>query len=57
MPDIREPVPVEFFSADFVDSPDMPEGGRGGPDDAVDKFEVVLEPKDLFRAGCDLVDV
>jgi hypothetical protein len=47
VPDINEPVPVEFFRADFVDSPDMAEGGRAGPEDAVDKFEAVLAPRDF----------
>jgi hypothetical protein len=52
VPDINEPVPVEFFSADFVDSPDMAEGGRAGPDEAVERFDVVLAPRDL--ADCDV---
>lgn len=52
VPDIKEPVPVEFFSADFVDSPDMAEGGRAGPEEAVERFDVVLAPKDL--ADCDV---
>lgn len=44
VPDIKEPVVVEPFKADFVDSPDMAEGGRAGPEDAVDAVEVVLTP-------------
>jgi len=55
VPDISEPVPVEFFNADFVDSPDMAEGGRAGPDDAVDRFEAVLAPNVLL--DCDLAGV
>jgi hypothetical protein len=51
VPDIKDPVPVEFFSADFVDSPDMADGGRAGPDEAVERFDVVLAPRDL--ADCD----
>jgi hypothetical protein len=51
VPDINEPVPVELFRADFVDSPDIADGGRAGPEDAVDRFEVVLAPKDF--ADCD----
>jgi hypothetical protein len=47
VPDISEPVPVEFFSADFVESVDMAEGGRAGPEDSVDRFEAVLVPKDF----------
>ena len=47
LPDISEPVPVEFLSADLVDSPDMADGGRAGPEDAVDRFDAVLAPKDF----------
>ena len=50
---MSEPVPVEFFSADFVDSPDMPEGGRAGPEDDADAdmVEAVLEPIGLLSCG------
>lgn len=53
VPDMSEPVPVEFFSADFVDSPDMPEGGRAGPEDDADAdmVEAVLEPIGLLSCG------
>lgn len=47
VPLIREPVVVELFSADLVDSPDMADGGRTGTDavaDDVDAVEVVLTP-------------
>ena len=37
---MRDPVPVELFKADFVESPDMAEGGRACP---VDGVEVVFE--------------
>jgi hypothetical protein len=47
VPLIKEPVPAEFFRADLVDSPDMAEGGRAGPEDAVDAVEVVLAPRDF----------
>jgi hypothetical protein len=53
VPLINEPVPVEFFNADFVASPDMAEGGRAGPEeavDAVDVVEAILAPKDLVDA-------
>ena len=52
MPDINDPVAVEFLSADFVDSPDIAEGGRAGPEEAVERFDVVLAPNDL--ADCDV---
>jgi len=52
VPPMSEPVPVEFFRADFVASPDIAEGGRAGPEDAVDAFEAVLAPRDL--EDCDL---
>jgi hypothetical protein len=52
VPDISEPVPVEFFSADFVDSPDMADGGRAGPEEVVERFDVVLAPKGF--ADCDV---
>jgi hypothetical protein len=42
VPLIRDPVPVELFKADFVESPDMAEGGLVEPAVAV---EVVLEPE------------
>jgi hypothetical protein len=51
VPLINEPVPAEFFSADLVASPDIADGGRAGPDDAVDAFEAVL------LAPSDFVDV
>ena len=54
VPDISEPLPVELFIADFVDSPDMAEGGRAGPEDA-ERFEVVLATIDLM--GCDFAGV
>jgi hypothetical protein len=44
VPLIRDPVPVELFKADFVESPDMAEGGRAVPVDAVEVLEIVLEP-------------
>jgi hypothetical protein len=47
VPDMSEPVPVEFFKADLVDSPDMAEGGRAEPDEAVDALEAVLAPNDF----------
>jgi hypothetical protein len=50
VPDIKEPVPVEFFNADLVDSPDMAEGGR--PFDAVDALDAGLGPNDF--ADCEL---
>jgi hypothetical protein len=40
VPLIRDPVPVELFKADFVESPDIADGGLACPVDAV---EVVLE--------------
>jgi hypothetical protein len=52
VPPSNEPVPVEFFKADLVDSPDIAEGGRAGPEEAVDAVEAVLEPKDFVN--CDL---
>jgi hypothetical protein len=55
VPDINDPVPVEFFNADLVDSPDMAEGGRAGPEDPEDKFEAVLDPR--FFDDCDDCDV
>ena len=51
VPPINEPVPVELFRADFVDSPDMADGGREGPLDADETLDVVLAP-----APSDLVD-
>jgi hypothetical protein len=53
VPLISEPVlvPVEFFNADFVPSLDIAEGGRAGPEEAVDAFEAVLAPRDLV--DCD----
>lgn len=51
VPDISEPVPVEFFSADFVDSPDMAEGGRAGPEDGAERLEIVLAVVGLL--SCD----
>jgi|TARA_R110002003_G_scaffold296_7_gene18663 hypothetical protein len=50
VPLINEPVLVGFFNADFVDSPDIAEGGRAGPEDAVDAFEAVLAPNDFVDA-------
>lgn len=46
MPLINEPVlvPVELFRADFVASPDMADGGRAGPLDAVELLDIVLAP-------------
>lgn len=57
VPLISEPVPVEFFRADFVDSPDIAEGGRAGPEDAVDAFEVVLAAAPRDFADCDFAGV
>ena len=54
VPDISEPVPVELFSVDLEDSPDMAEGGRAGPEDE-ERFEAVLAPIDLL--GCDFAGV
>ena len=51
VPDISEPVPVEFFSADLVDSPDMAEGGRAGPEDDAERLEAVLAPIGLLGCG------
>ena len=53
VPDINEPVPVEFFKADLFDSPDMADGGR--PVDAVDALDAVLGPSDF--ADCDFTGV
>jgi hypothetical protein len=39
--------PVEFFRADLVDSPDMAEGGRAGPDEAFITWAAVLDPRDF----------
>lgn len=52
VPDISEPVLVGPFRADFVDSPDIAEGGRAGPKDAVDTVDAVemvlaLAPRDF----------
>ena len=55
VPPIKDPVPVGFFKADLVDSLDIAEGGRAGPEDVVDVLEAVLGPKDL--ADCDLAGV
>jgi hypothetical protein len=52
---MSEPVPVEFFNADLVDSPDMAEGGRAEPEEAVDAFEAVLAPSAFD--DCDLAGV
>jgi hypothetical protein len=51
VPLIKEPVPVEFFKADLVDSPDMAEGGRAGPDEAFDTVDAVLAPRDFDNCG------
>lgn len=51
VPLINDPVPVELFRADLVDSPDMADGGRAGPLDAVEALDMVLAP-----APSDLVD-
>jgi hypothetical protein len=49
VPLIREPVldPIEFFKADLVDSPDIAEGGRAGPDEAFVTCAAVLDPRDF----------
>ena len=47
VPLIKEPVPVEFLSADLVDSPDMAEGGLAEAEDAVDVLDAVLPINDL----------
>jgi hypothetical protein len=52
IPPINEPVPVEFFRADLVASPDIAEGGRAGPEEAVDTLDAVLALRDLTE--CDL---
>lgn len=46
VPPINEPVPVpvELFKADFVPSPDMADGGRAGPLDAAEMFDMVFAP-------------
>jgi hypothetical protein len=47
VPPINEPVPVEFFNADFVASPDMADGGRAGAEEVLDAFDAVLAPRDF----------
>jgi hypothetical protein len=51
VPLIRDPVPVELFKVDFVDSPDMADGGRAGPEDAVEALDILLAlaPSDLVE--------
>jgi hypothetical protein len=51
VPLISEPVPVEVLRADFVESPDMADGGLAGPLVAVEAVDVVREP-----APSDLVE-
>jgi hypothetical protein len=41
---MRDPVPVELFNADFVDSPDIADGGRAGPFEAEEALDMVLAP-------------
>jgi hypothetical protein len=52
VPLISEPVPVEVLRADFVESPDMADGGLAGPLVAVGAVDVVREP-----APSDLVEI
>ena len=52
VPLIRDPVPVELFRADFVDSLDIADGGRGGPLEIVEVLDIVRAP-----APRDLVDI
>jgi hypothetical protein len=48
VPPISEPVPFELApNADFVAEFPRDDGGRAGPDDAVDAFDAVLEPRDF----------
>jgi hypothetical protein len=48
---------VEFFRADFVDSPDIADGGRAGPEEAAGAFDVVLNPAPRDFADCDFAGV
>jgi len=51
VPLINEPVPFGFApNADFVAEFPSADGGRARPDDAVEAFDVVLEPRDFADA-------
>jgi hypothetical protein len=55
VPPMSEPVPVGFDdSADLVELPSA-DGGRAVDDDAVETFDVVLEPNDF--EDCDFIGV
>jgi hypothetical protein len=51
VPLINEPVPFELApNVDFVAEFPSDDGGRAGPDDAVDTFEAVLDPRDFTES-------